>query len=137
MHECMVYIFADPSACGFLNSIRFDSKSEVKRNEGEAERNPKRSESEVKPSESENEAKSKASRCEAIDKPREIWRVPGGPGARAPPHEATVPPWDLPTTNVFQCPPRIPHGSPQDLQGSPGTPREPPGTPRDPPGTSQ
>ena len=58
---------ADPSACGVLNSIRFDSKSEVKRSESEAKRKAKRSESEVKRSESESEAKSEASRSEAID----------------------------------------------------------------------
>ena len=52
------YISADPSACGVLNSIWFDSKSEVKRNESEAKRKPKRSESEVKCSES--DAKSEA-----------------------------------------------------------------------------
>ena len=43
-----MYKSADPSACGLLNSIRFDSKSEVKRSESEAKRNAKRSESEVK-----------------------------------------------------------------------------------------
>ena len=53
-----MYISADPSANGLLNSIWFDSKSEVKPNEGEAKRKPKRSESEVKQSES--EAKSEA-----------------------------------------------------------------------------
>ena len=53
-----IYISADPSACGVLNSIRFDSKSEVKRSE--AKRKAKRSESEVKRSESESEAKSEA-----------------------------------------------------------------------------
>ena len=60
---------ADPSACGILNSICFDSKSEVKRSEkrseakrSEAKRKRKRSESE-----SEREAKSEASRSEAID----------------------------------------------------------------------
>ena len=62
-----IYISADPSACGVLNSIRFDSKSEVKRSESEAKRKAKRSESEVKRSESESEAKSEASRSEAID----------------------------------------------------------------------
>ena len=62
-----MHISADPSACGLLNSIRFDSKSEVKRSESEAKRKAKRSESEVKRSESESEAKSEASRSEAID----------------------------------------------------------------------
>ena len=56
------YISADPSACGVLNSIRFDSKSEVKRSESEAKRKAKR-----KRSESESEAKSETSRSEAID----------------------------------------------------------------------
>ena len=65
--EVLPYISADPSACGVLNSIRFDSKSEVKRSESEAKRKAKRSESEVKRSESESEAKSEASRSEAID----------------------------------------------------------------------
>ena len=32
MYRCS-HISADPSACGLLNAIRFDSKSEVKRNE--------------------------------------------------------------------------------------------------------
>ena len=62
-----ICISADPSACGVLNSIRFDSKSEVKRSESEAKRKAKRSESQVKRSESESEAKSEASRSEAID----------------------------------------------------------------------
>ena len=46
-----IYISADPSACGVLNSIRCDSKSEVKRSESGAKRKAKRSESEVKRSE--------------------------------------------------------------------------------------
>ena len=49
---------ADPSACGLLNSIRFDSKSEVKRSE--VKRSEKRSEAKAKRSESESEAKSEA-----------------------------------------------------------------------------
>ena len=59
-HICIysyIYIYksADPSVCGVLNSMRFDSKSEGKRNESEAKRRPKRSESEVNRSDSESE----------------------------------------------------------------------------------
>ena len=81
------YISADPSACGVLNSIRFDSKSEVKRSESEAKRNAKRKRSEAK-------AKAKAKRnakrraAKRLTKPASsAWAdpgVPGGPGGLPP-----------------------------------------------------
>ena len=60
---------ADPSACGLLSSICFDSKSEVKRSE--VERSGAKSEAKGKRSEKRSEAtakrKAKRSRSEAID----------------------------------------------------------------------
>ena len=99
-----IYISADPSACGLLNSIRFDSKSEVKRSESEAKRKAKRSESEVKRSES--EAKSEAIAQRSIDeKPASsAWAGPGvsrgSRGSRGSP----------------RLPPRAPQGTPKNAQ---------------------
>ena len=67
-----IYIYIEQSAalvgvCGVPYSIRFDSKSEMKRNESEAKRKAKPSEGKVKRSESKNEAQSEASRSKAID----------------------------------------------------------------------
>ena len=81
-----IYISADPvGVCGSkLDSVRFESRSEVK---SEA----RRSESEVKRSESESEAKGEASYSEAIDEAREfhlgrpgILGVPGPPPPPSP-----------------------------------------------------
>ena len=84
MNSC---VFLNPptrSACGLLNSIRFDSKSEVKRTE--AKRQARRSESEVKRSESESKARSKASRS-----PRDPLGLTWG-GSASPGESRGIPP---------------------------------------------
>ena len=150
--RCCIHVSADPRACGFLNSIRFDSKSEVKRTESEAKRKTKQSESEVKRSEREKRRDRAAKRltkpaCSAWADPG-VCGVPGGLAQTVWSMEnPTNPPCGPEQINVFQCPPRphprisprtpqVPPRAPQDAPGNPpGTPKEPPGPPQGSQGT--
>ena len=140
-----------------FDSVRFEKRSEAKRERSEAKSEAKRKRSEAKA-----KAKRKAKRRAAkrLTKPASsAWAdpgVPGGPGGpgglpteggkayqptlwafknqrfsmptQALPHTAPGTPQVPPRTP--QVPPGPPPGTPTD---PPGTPRDPPGNPRDPP----